>query len=272
MVATPAEALAKSRAITRGYGNMCLQFVRVCYGIGARYPSAISAWNNATTKHTRSGTDLSGMPLGAPIFFAPNGSPYGHVAVYAGNGMMRTTNSATNLIHTAQVSRWVASGYRLLGWTEDLNGVKIRGLAPVSAGAAPRAGNTLPLLRRGSTGPYVKLWQQVLGVGADGSFGPRTDEATRAWQRAHGLAADGLVGPGTWSAALASDADRHLARGDKGPAVAVWQAIVGVATDGSFGPGTQEATRGFQGHWGLAPDGKVGPATVGTWRTRVGVR
>ncbi len=55
-------------------------------------------------------------------------------------------------------------------------------------------------LRLGSKGPDVATWQGIIGVTADGDFGPKTEAATRAWQAARGLTADGVVGPKTWGA------------------------------------------------------------------------
>lgn len=55
-------------------------------------------------------------------------------------------------------------------------------------------------VRQGSTGSTVVAWQEVLGVTADGKFGPQTKRATIAWQQKHGLTADGIVGPMTWNA------------------------------------------------------------------------
>ena len=66
--------------------------------------------------------------------------------------------------------------------------------------AAPGAPHAT--IRQGSTGADVALWQTILGVTADGIFGPKTATATKAWQGTHGLAADGVVGPKTWAAAL----------------------------------------------------------------------
>jgi len=75
------------------------------------------------------------------------------------------------------------------------------------------------MLRRGSTGPNVRAWQQFL-IGAghlpahsdDGIFGPRTEEATRNYQRAEGFPAgqvDGIAGPLTLGAAHADGFDGH---------------------------------------------------------------
>ena len=52
-------------------------------------------------------------------------------------------------------------------------------------------------LRKGSKGEGVKMMQEALGIGADGSFGPGTERALKAWQAANGLTADGIAGPMT---------------------------------------------------------------------------
>lgn len=50
--------------------------------------------------------------------------------------------------------------------------------------------------------PAVTKWQQVIGVTADGKYGPNTQARTRAWQVARGLEADGKVTGNDWAAAL----------------------------------------------------------------------
>ena len=59
--------------------------------------------------------------------------------------------------------------------------------------------------RKGSKGDTVKRIQTVLGISADGVFGPKTEEAVKKWQSSHGLAADGIVGEKTLKAMGLSD-------------------------------------------------------------------
>ena len=61
---------------------------------------------------------------------------------------------------------------------------------------------THQLLKSGSRGEQVSLLQRLIGVDADGVFGPRTQAALANWQRAHGLAPDGIAGARTWEALL----------------------------------------------------------------------
>lgn len=86
----------------------------------------------------------------------------------------------------------------------------VGGLPPVPAPSiAPTAAPILtssmpPTIRQGSTGAAVVKAQQLLGVTADGIFGPITDAATRTFQRSKGLQVDGIIGPQTWTALLAN--------------------------------------------------------------------
>jgi peptidoglycan hydrolase-like protein with peptidoglycan-binding domain len=56
------------------------------------------------------------------------------------------------------------------------------------------------VLRRGSTGPVVKVLQSALWLGADGKFGPMTEAKVRAFQRAHRLSQSGVVTAPVWRA------------------------------------------------------------------------
>ncbi len=57
-----------------------------------------------------------------------------------------------------------------------------------------------PTLRRGMWLPEVEDLQALLGVEADGLFGPRTEAALKERQRSLDLVADGICGPKTWAA------------------------------------------------------------------------
>lgn len=80
-------------------------------------------------------------------------------------------------------------------------------------------------LRLGSTGEDVVVWQRIVGVTPDGSFGPKTSRATMVWQREHALTPDGVVGPRSWAAAGIDSAPReipflparHFTRAARGP-------------------------------------------------------
>lgn len=131
-------------------------------------------------------------------------------------------------------------------------------------------------IKQGSTGAVVTQWQQVLGITADGKFGPATVAATKTWQAAHGLVADGVVGPKSWTAAqpvtvavkpivqtvvktITTTTKPTIKNGSSGVAVVEWQGIVGVTADGKFGPATETATKIWQSARGLTADGIVGP-------------
>lgn len=65
----------------------------------------------------------------------------------------------------------------------------------------------MPQIKKGSKGKAVKIWQIILGfTGADvdGSFGSKTETATKNWQKNKGLTVDGVVGKNSWKAGLES--------------------------------------------------------------------
>src|SRR5947207_4665872 len=67
-------------------------------------------------------------------------------------------------------------------------------------------GETMPILKQGSSGPDVTKLQQKLKDlgfdpnGVDGNFGPGTRDAVIAFQQSKGLQADGIAGPATLAA------------------------------------------------------------------------
>ena len=73
------------------------------------------------------------------------------------------------------------------------------------SGAPAPAGETRPVLARGSTGDAVVQLQTLLrslnfAVAVDGDFGPGTEVAVTRFQSENKLTADGIVGPQAWAA------------------------------------------------------------------------
>lgn len=195
MVNTPTIALSNARKIKVGYGGLCLKFVRTVYGIGPKYPSAISAWNNSPDKVAE--TNLDNIPIGAPIFFS--GYRYGHTAIYTGNGRMITTDSGNNRVYETSFTTGAWSRYKLLGYVRNLNGVTIPGLGkPVSKPKPTKAPGTLS---RGSSGERVKAYQRYMNrvypayskLAVDGHYGPATEAVTKEYERRIGAKITGTV-------------------------------------------------------------------------------
>lgn len=76
-------------------------------------------------------------------------------------------------------------------------------------------GQLCPTIRRGSTGEFVMVCQEILvdlgydlgPSGVDGKFGTKTEAAVKTFQQRHGLTADGIVGPKTWQQLLLYEGD-----------------------------------------------------------------
>lgn len=135
--------------------------------------------------------------------------------------------------------------------------------------------SSLPTLRNGSRGRYVRYLQWLLRIEGDtvtpdGIFGPATETAVRNFQTRNGLSVDGIVGRNTWTALTgAGQTLPILRRGSRGRYVRYLQQKllsklypVGEA-DGIFGPATERAVKDFQSENGLTVDGIVG---ANTWR------
>lgn len=101
--------------------NLCLNRVRRWIGVGARYPSAATAWANAKHRHPKD----HHPPEGVPVFWT--GGRFGHVAYSLGGGKVRSTDwpsrGRVGTVTIAQLTR--AWGKTYAGWSEDLNGVRV---------------------------------------------------------------------------------------------------------------------------------------------------
>jgi hypothetical protein len=83
--------------------------------------------------------------------------------------------------------------------------VMVVGFAALSVDKAAAADCTITAtLRVGSVGTEVSCLQSMIGVTADGKFGPMTKASVMAWQASKGLVADGVVGPMSRAALMGS--------------------------------------------------------------------
>jgi hypothetical protein len=118
-------AWAKSQADRRtgGWVGLCLKFSRMAAGAPGGTYDAHTGWRNAKYKHTK-GTP----PRGAIVWW--HGGKHGHVAVSAGDGYCYSTDVVVRgQVRRCKISlirqRW---GQTYVGWSEDVNGVRISGL------------------------------------------------------------------------------------------------------------------------------------------------
>jgi cell wall-associated NlpC family hydrolase len=109
-----------ARSGSTAWNYLCQKFVRMAYGSSGGAATATEAWRNARYKHTR------GEPRPGAIMYWGGGA--GHAAIYAGNGMVYTTDppggqaGSVALVPLKSIQAW---GKPFLGWTEDTNGIRV---------------------------------------------------------------------------------------------------------------------------------------------------
>lgn len=214
--------------------GMCLKESRVVAGIPSKYPSAISAWNNA--KFRRVGVK---PPAGAvvPVFFNTP-SPYEHVAWALGDGRVVTINGSRWSVYSSIETMCKVWKISYIGYTEDLNGVRVytppkpkpkytscTGLQGALRASrdnrwGPDSNKRLNAVRsaskwKGGKHPYgVKYTQGVCGVEKDGSWKTASkaghDATVRAIQKALGRKQTGI-----YDAALDAAVKKYLSTAKK---------------------------------------------------------
>lgn len=109
---------------------------------------------------------------------------------------------------TNKLDKWADKGDNV-GLTKRINGGTIGlddrnrrweealGILGGKVPAAKPATSAVRTLRKGMKGDDIAKMQKVIGVTADGDFGPGTLVAVKKWQKRNGLVADGIVGPAT---------------------------------------------------------------------------
>lgn len=192
-------AAAQVRQASQDWTGWCLKFCRIMYGVAAKWPDAITAWNQAKYKHT------TGVPpKGALVFWAVG--KFGHIAISDGGGYVYSTDikrrgKVDRVPITYVTSHWNAT-YR--GWTEDINGVRVITVAVPKA--PPKVSlKALQYHAQHGTGKYspansadmVKMVKQRLvnvGFGTDANSFATCYAKWQAHLGYRGKAADGIPG------------------------------------------------------------------------------
>lgn len=177
--------------------NMCLWECQEIYPTHHWYPSAISQWHNAKHKHT----SKRNIPIGAPIYY--RGGKHGHVVLYVGDGMVRSTDAGGRGRMATVPIEWFqkAWGYVYEGWSEDLGGkmiefdktktVYVNRLRPGVDDSDSVKHLRRALIKRG----FLKV-KEPLSVDRPGNkYTPAVEKAVAKWQTKHGYKADGVMGP-----------------------------------------------------------------------------
>lgn len=115
---TAREAARFFKELTHNRPGMCLWHVQDAFQTNHWYPSAIEQWRNAAKKHPDDRTP----PIGAPVYWG--GTRYGHIAIYVGNGMVRSTDAGgSGNMGTVPISWFERNwGQTYLGWSGDIGG------------------------------------------------------------------------------------------------------------------------------------------------------
>jgi uncharacterized protein (TIGR02594 family) len=135
-------------------------------------------------------TVLKTPRLGCVVVLSRSGG--GHVSTYessSGSNYMLRGGNQSDAINLAPFPK---SNVVALVWPAA---------EPIPTPPVPPA-DTLPILRKGSTGPAVVKLQELLPKWVDGNFGTTTESLVKEFQRSQGLAVDGVVGEATWAALL----------------------------------------------------------------------
>ena len=142
-------------------------------------------------------SNCNGMERGDILLYHLSGTQ-GHTALYAGNKQIvhARGQSYGSSAPGDQGSEIAVTPYSRSRWATVL---RYTGGAPAADRKRYQVNTSLPIIKYGSIGSAVKIWQTIVGCPADGEFGYVTRGATLAFQTEHALNQDGEVGPLTWS-------------------------------------------------------------------------
>ena len=143
---------------------------------------------------------------GTAVFTGSKATNHPHVGLYVGSGKVIEAHGTQAGVCTSNITekRWT--------WYGQLNDVEYPAQEAQEQPSDGKDGQeptqTLPTLKKGMKGEYVKLLQTKLvnkgysvgSYGIDGDFGSATLRAVQQFQRDNGLDPDGVVGTRTWAA------------------------------------------------------------------------
>ena len=159
---------------------------------------------------TVTSTDFGNIEIGELVWSE------GHVGAYVGDGLVvECSPKWANGVQITACNRNV-SGYNRRNWTKHgklpwidySEGEQTeKPASKYGSFTAPEKSCSvmLPTLRKGNGCRAVVVLQTLLGVEADGQFGPITETAVKNYQAAKRLEVDGIAGKYTWSALLTAE-------------------------------------------------------------------
>ena len=172
----------------------CLWECQEIYPTNHWYPSAWSQWQNAKKRHNG-----KKAPVGAPMYY--RGGQYGHVVLYVGNGMVRSTDAGGSGKMATVPIEWFqkAWGYEYVGWSEDLGGkmIEFDRTKHVYVAQLRRGVNdseSVKLLRRALIKRGFLKVSKPLSVERPGNkYTPAVEKAVKKWEKKHGYKQTGIL-------------------------------------------------------------------------------
>lgn len=149
----------------------------------------------------------NGLQPGDIIYYHKSGN-IGHAAIYIGNGkIVHARGASYGSTKPGDQGSEIAVAPYYRGSFDHVYRYTGGGTVSNPTPAKKKRYNvttTLPIVKYGSVGRAVMVWQTIVGVEADGEFGKNTKAATLQFQKANGLEQDAEVGSLTWAAGLKS--------------------------------------------------------------------
>lgn len=131
----------------------------------------------------------------------------------------------------------------------------------------------LDTIRYGDNGRCVSVAQYLTGYqkegDASGEYSSDFGEYLRTWQKVRGLKADGIIGELTWTAISDAAPTCSTSKNKRSQATKALQLLLDGASltvDGIYGTRTKNAVAAFQSSVGLTADGICGPRT---WKSLI---